>query len=599
MTDGGEPTLMQPGVLASAWRHRVVVAIIIAAFALGAILLSLFRTSSYEALATIVLEDPEATVALGTDQAVSGDRLVANQLEVVQSGLVATRAAELASAEGYDLSPGEILGRSTFSTLRGTDVIVIGFTGPDPGEAEAIANSIVVAYDQVQREQRREANASVESRLDQADRLLKDELASINEQIELLRAGRSLGLKIDQILTRISQLQQQLSETADPVIRDSILAVLDQEDRQLEILRNAAEVESEGADLAALIASRDAVLARLAGIEIQRSDIELQTEIEGSGISFYSPAAAAEVSSGAGLVFTTLGGLFVGALVALGVAYALANWRRGFAAWDEPETLLGIPFLAEIPEFGTESETAFPVRDSPRSVTAEAFRFAAANIDFRLKGESFKCVYFASAVTGDGKSTLVANIAAAAARTKKVLVIDADFGSQAVSKILVGDFSMHPGLTELTAGKVDVQAAITPVPLADGVDLHLLGRGMDRVTAPEFFGGRNLDGTIRDLSMYYDLIFIDGPPLLQVAYASTLSRLAAATVVVIPHGASVRSGSELARRLHFLDTNVLGYVYNQAPTREVADSTGGSMRDILGDRGLVEPVQSRRSGGRP
>jgi Mrp family chromosome partitioning ATPase len=478
-------------------------------------------------------------------------------------------------------------------------VIVIGFTGPDPDEAEAIANSIVVAYDQVQREQRREANASVESRLDQADRLLKDELASITEQIDLLRAGRSLGLKIDQILTRISQLQQQLSGTTDPEIRESILAVLDQEDRQLEILRSAAEVESEGADLAGLIDSRDTVLARLAGIETQRSDIELQTEIEGSGISFYSPAAAAEVSSGAGLVFTTVGGLFVGALVALGVAYALANWRRGFAAWDEPESLLAIPFLAEIPEFGTDSETLFPVRDSPRSVTAEAFRFAAANIDFRLRGESFKSVYFASAVTGDGKSTLVANIAAAAARTKKVLVIDADFGSQAVSKILVGDFSMHPGLTELTAGKIDVQAAITPVPLADGVDLHLLGRGMDRVTAPEFFGSRNLDGTIRDLAMSYDLIFIDGPPLLQVAYASTLSRLAGTTVVVIPHRASVRSGSELARRLHFLDTNVIGYIYNQAPPREVADSTGGSMRDILGDRGMVEPVQGRRSGGRP
>lgn len=599
MTDGGEPTLTQPGVLASAWRHRVVVAVIIAAFTLAAVLLSLVRPSSYEALATIVLEDPEATVALGTEQAVSGDRLVANQLEVVQSGLVATRAAELARAEGYDLSPGEILGRSSFSTLRGTDVIVIGFTAPDPAEAEAVANSIVLAYDQVQREQRREANASVDSRLDQADALLREELASINEQIDLIRADRSLGLKIEQVLTRIAQLQQQLAQTNDPTTRESILAVLDQEDRQLEILRSAAEVESEGADLASLIASRDSVLARLAGIEIQRSDIELQTEIEGSGISFYSPAAAAEVSSGAGLVFTALGGLFVGALVALGVAYTLATWRRGFAAWDEPESLLAIPFLAEIPEFGPDSETLFPVRDSPRSVASEAFRFAAANIDFRLRGESFKSVYFASAVTGDGKSTLVANIAAAAARTKKVLVIDADFGSQSVSKLLVGDFSMHPGLTELTAGSIGVEAAITPVPLSGGVDLHLLGRGMDRITAPEFFGSRNLDGTIRDLSLSYDLIFIDGPPLLQVAYASTLSRMAGATVVVIPHGASVRSGSELARRLHFLDANVIGYLYNQAPPREVADSTGGSMRDILGDRGLVEPVRSRRSGGRP
>ena len=158
---------------------------------------------------------------------------------------------------------------------------------------------------------------------------------------------------------------------------------------------------------------------------------------------------------------------------------------------------------------------------------------------------------------------------------------------------------MRPGLTELASGRVDVRAAITPVPVSEGVELHLLGRGLDRITAPEFFGSRNFDGTIRDLSNTYDLIFIDGPPLLQVAYASTLSRLAAATVVVIPHGSSVRSGSELARRLHFLDANVIGYIYNQAPAREVADSTGGSMRDILGDRGMVEPLQRQRNARRP
>ena len=233
--------MIQPGVLASAWRHRTLVVGIIAVFGLAAALYSFFRPDVYEALATVVLEDPEATVVLGTDQAVSGDRLVANQLEVVQSGLVATRAAELARDEGYDLSPGQVLGRSTFATLRGTDVIVIGFTSDDPGEAETVANSIVVAYDQVQREQRREANASVESRLDQADTLLREELSSIDQQIDLLRSDRSLSTKIDQVLTRISELQQELSAETDPTIRDSLLSVLEQEDRQLEILRSAAD----------------------------------------------------------------------------------------------------------------------------------------------------------------------------------------------------------------------------------------------------------------------------------------------------------------------------------------------------------------------
>ncbi|MGH8926394.1 MAG: AAA family ATPase [Acidimicrobiia bacterium] len=595
---GDESIMGQPGVLSSAWRYRRLVVAIVALFGLAALLFTTLRPDQYSAEATVVLEDPETSAVLGTSTLVSGDRLVANQLKVVQSGLVATRAAEIASEQGFEISPGEIIARSTFSTLRGTDVIVIAFTSGDPVEAETVANSIVDAYDQVQREQRQEANAAVERRLDQADALLAGELASVNEQIEAMLAGRAIGSQIDQVLNRIAGLQQQLSETSDPSTRESILAILDQEDRQLEILREAMEVETERADVAALIANRTFIHERIAAIDSQRSNILLQTEIEGSGISFFSPATITAVASGAGLIFSTLGGMFVGALVALGLAYSLSNWRRGFSDWSQPETLLSIPALAEIPQWEADAATLLPVRDAPRSLAAEAFRFAAANLEVRLESGRLKSVYFASASVGDGKSTLIGNIAAAAARTKNVLVIDADFGSQELSNLLVGDFKLQAGLTELAKGNADLRSAVTRVRLSEGVGLDLIGRGVDPIIAPDFFGSGNLEQTIGDISVAYDMVLIDGPPLLQVAYASTLSRAAAATVMVIQNGGSVRAGAELAKRLRFLNANVIGYLYNRAPKRDIVDSNGGSMRDVLGDRGLVEPIKRPRSVGR-
>lgn len=596
--NGDESVTSQPGVLASAWRYRKLVAAIVILFGAAALLVTILRPDQYVAEATIVLEDPEIVAVLGTTPVISGDRLVANQLEVVQSGAVATRAAELATDQGHEVTTGEIIARTTFETLRGTDVIVIGFRSPDPLAAAVIANSIVEAYDQIQREQRRDANAAVESRLDQADALLGAELASVNSQIDALLASRAIGGKIDEVLNRIALLQQQMSVTTEPAARETILAFLDQEDRQLEILRAASEVETERADVAALILNRALINERMTDIDSQRSSIAIQTEIEGSGISFFSPATTTEVSSGAGLVFSTLGGLFVGALVALGLAYSLSNGRKGFSQWMEPESMLSIPALAEIPLWESEAETLLPVRDAPRSLAAEAFRFAAANLDIRLENGRLKSVYFASAGVGDGKSTLVANVAAAAARTKKVLVIDADFGSQELSNILLGNFKLQPGLTELVAGNADVLSAISRVNLSDGVELHLLGRGLDPITAPDFFGNKSLEKTIGQVSVAYDLVLIDGPPLLHVAYASTLSRIASATVLVIKHGASLRTSSELSKRLRFLKANVIGYFYNGAPVGENVDSNGGSMRDVLGDRGLVEPIQRSRTVGR-
>ncbi|HJU82411.1 MAG TPA: AAA family ATPase [Acidimicrobiia bacterium] len=588
----------QPGVLASAWRYRRLVVLIVVLFGLAALLFTAIRPNRYLAEATIVLEDPETSLLLGTNSLVAGDRLVANQLEVVQSGLVALRAAEIASQQGFELTPGEIFAGSSFTTLRGTDVIGIGFSSDDPREAEVVANSIVEAYDQIQREQRLEANAAVESRLDEADIVLAEELASVDEQIDSLLAGRALGPKIDQVLNRIAGLQQQISETSNPETRESLLSLLDQEDRQLEILRAALEVETERSDVAALLANRTSIHERMAAVDSQRSNILLQAEIEGSGISFFSPAAVTTVSSGAGRIFTVLGGMFVGALVALGLAYSLGNWRRGFTDWTQPETLLSVPALAEIPQWETDASTLLPVRDAPRSLAAESFRFAAANLEVRLGKGKLKSVYFASAGVGDGKSTLIANIAAAAARTKNVLVIDADFGSQELSKLLLGDFKLQAGLTELAKGDVDVRSAVTRVRLSEGVGLDLLGRGVDPIIAPDFFGSGNLEETIGDVSTRYDMVLIDGPPLLQVAYASTLSRAASATVMVIQNGGSVRAGSELASRLRFLNANVIGYFYNRAPKRDIVDSNGGSMRDVLGDRGLVEPIKRPRSVGR-
>lgn len=595
---GDESSMGQPGVLASAWRYRRLVVLIVALFGLAALLFTAIRPNRYLAEATIVIEDPETSLLLGTNSLVAGDRLVANQLEVVQSGLVAIRAAEIASQEGFELTPGEIFAGSSFTTLRGTDVIGIGFSSDDPREAEVVANSIVEAYDQIQREQRLEANAAVESRLDEADIVLAEELASVDEQIDSLLAGRALGPKIDQVLNRIAGLQQQISETSNPETRESLLSLLEQEDRQLEILRAALEVETERSDVAALLANRTSIHERMAAVDSQRSNILLQAEIEGSGISFFSPAAVTTVSSGAGRIFTVLGGMFVGALVALGLAYSLGNWRRGFTDWTQPETLLSVPALAEIPQWETDASTLLPVRDAPRSLAAESFRFAAANLEVRLGKGKLKSVYFASASVGDGKSTLIANIAAAAARTKNVLVIDADFGSQELSKLLLGDFKLQAGLTELAKGDVEVRSAVTRVRLSEGVGLDLLGRGVDPIIAPDFFGSGNLEKTIGDLSTRYDMVLIDGPPLLQVAYASTLSRAASATVMVIQNGGSVRAGSELANRLRFLNANVIGYFYNRAPKRDIVDSNGGSMRDVLGDRGLVEPIKRPRSVGR-
>ena len=80
----------------------------------------------------------------------------------------------------------------------------------------------------------------------------------------------------------------------------------------------------------------------------------------------------------------------------------------------------------------------------------------------------------------------------------------------------------------------------------------------------------------------FDLVFIDTPPLLHVAYTSIISRYADGALIVVNHGGAVSELEEVADRLEFIGTKPIGYVYNRSPLRSDQTEIEGSLKDILG-----------------
>lgn len=589
--------LAEPTVIGAALRHRVLVAVTTLAFGLGALALTVARPPEFLAVATVLLEDPNTTDVLQLGRATSSERLVANQLEVFRSSIVLRRAAELAREGGAEVSFGDVLRGTQVSSLRNTDVITLSYASEDEREAELVVASLLAAYAEVRVEQRRAESESILARLDAAEEVLGRELEQVRAALTALRVRRAFDAQIEGVLDQLAEVGRALSTVTDPEERTGLL----EQERELEghlgTLRAASDAEAERPEADALLRSEEQLLSRLGALAATQSDVEIQAESVGTGIAFQSPPAVAEAGSGAGRLFTLVAGLFLGAMVGLGIAYALSARRRIFSDRIEPEVVLGLPFLADVPVFDdTSKETMLPVRDNPRSTAAEAFRFVASALDVRLEQANARSMMFVSATVGDGKSTVVANTAMALARSgKRVLVVDADFGNQALSRLLLGDIRLGAGLTEVVAGKVRLADATQSVEISRGIALDLLGRGLEPVAAVDFFGERETSSTIRRLSDLYDVVIVDGPPLLQVAYASTIARLADTVAMVVRHGAPFRTAQELAQRLGFIQSHVLGYVYNQAPPRTGMVESGGSMKDVMGDQGLVAEVPKRRS----
>jgi Mrp family chromosome partitioning ATPase len=100
----------------------------------------------------------------------------------------------------------------------------------------------------------------------------------------------------------------------------------------------------------------------------------------------------------------------------------------------------------------------------------------------------------------------------------------------------------------------------------------------------------------------YDLVCVDVPPLVHVAYANTITRAVGSSVVVLRHGSRVSEAEEVKNRLALSDSSTLGYVYNMVPLRPDA---GGSARPSGESVAQVEPESEfqwqgigRRSSGR-
>ncbi|HEY5579004.1 MAG TPA: AAA family ATPase, partial [Acidimicrobiia bacterium] len=519
------------------------------------------------------------------------DRYVANQAAIIRSGTVAVAAADILNDRFPSITQKDVEDRSQVVGARGSDVLTITFTSDDPELAQAGANALVTAYEEERREQAEDVARSAQERVQASLDDLAAELPLLDARITELRGQtaqrQALEIQLQEALARVVLLQQQLA-LLDPADSEAaaIRAELADVQNQLRSAQVIAQLERDQAqndpEIQAALAEQASVIARRTELLLRSDQIEVDTRLLGSGISLSSPASLPPASSST-VVQTVIVGLILGFIAGLGIAYALAGRRRPFTERQQPELVLGAPFLAEVPDFRDERiKEDVPVLERPESISAEAFRFAAASLEILLRREQAKIVAVVSAVQGGGKSTVAVNTALAAAREgNRVLVVDADFGHQRATELLLGTAASAVGLTEVVAEGVTLSDAVYLVPVGEGSELGLLPRGRRPVVAPEFFRTGEVRAFFEALREQFDVVFLDIPPLLQVAYGSTLVGYADAVVAVVGHGYYDTQLRELVGRLNFIGTPVAGYIYNRAPLRTPA-TTGGSLADVLG-----------------
>ena len=170
-----------------------------------------------------------------------------------------------------------------------------------------------------------------------------------------------------------------------------------------------------------------------------------------------------------------------------------------------------------------------------------------------------RCVLITSAIGGEGKTTLAAQLAARCGNAgMSTLLIDADLRRAALCPLL--DVPEGIGLSDVLKEEATTDEVVIPV---QGGTFYFLPAGTPIQDTNRVFQGRQLGILITQLRQRYDLIIIDSPPVLPVPDALILGRWADGAVLAARYDISRFPQVERARRqLDNAGIAIMGTVIN-------------------------------------
>lgn len=261
--------------------------------------------------------------------------------------------------------------------------------------------------------------------------------------------------------------------------------------------------------------------------------------------------------------------LAVGAVVGLGVAYALVLLRRQLdtrvRTVEDVEELVGASVLGVVPttaELGRETARG---RLDELGPAAEAFRQVRTNLRYLSVDGSLRSLVVTSANPHEGKSTVSATLARTLSEAgQPTVVIDADLRRPTLAKVL--DQSGRVGLSQLLSGQVKLKDALQET---DHPNLFFIAAGRVPPNPSELLGSQRMHALVDHLSKDH-VVILDAPPLLAVTDAGVLAAMTDGALLVFAVGRTQKEHAKHATKLMAqVGARVLGVVLNLAPKRAV------------------------------
>ncbi len=224
----------------------------------------------------------------------------------------------------------------------------------------------------------------------------------------------------------------------------------------------------------------------------------------------------------------------------------------------------------EIKEVSLHPGAHLICQTDPRSAAADRFRYLRMRLRQLRKGRELRRLLITSPLPRDGKSTMALNIVTALAERGKrsVLLIDADFHHSAISQQF--GLQTEPGLTECLGSTLN---PLIPMRRLEPLGWYFLPAGKHAANSSELLDNEAISTVMQKLSLYFDWIVLDAPPVLPIADALSLAQHCDGSLLVARAGFTPSKAVEDAFQL-LGHKHVIGIILNGAEGAKYARTTG-------------------------
>jgi len=251
-------------------------------------------------------------------------------------------------------------------------------------------------------------------------------------------------------------------------------------------------------------------------------------------------------------------GFLIGIIIGIALAFGIEFLDQSIKDPQSIERVMELPLLGIVPIIEMEKAIIDSASEKWRTVL-EPFRALRATLKHLATAHHLKTFIICSAVKGEGKTTLAANLAITFSLDgKKVILVDGDLRRAQMHSLF--NIPKYNGLSDYLLGTRDIEEILKPTVHEN---LRVITAGEHPDNPSELIGSARFDQLVHELRAMADFIIFDSPALLPVSDGLSMApKVDACIMVVRALWTPLKAAQQAKNQLKRIGCNIIGGILN-------------------------------------